>query len=87
MCIRNPNRTSQIPENVQMRSQREEYDWYAEELHGKVEQEAAKQAARIAAESIAPAVTGPMDIDHPRGPEVNVRMPLIAELEHACLSA
>ena len=57
-----------------MRLQREEYDWYAEELHGKVEQEAAKQAARIVAESIAPAVTGPMDIDHPRGPEVNVRL-------------
>ncbi len=37
-----------------------------------MEQEAAKQAARMAVDSITPSVTGPMDVDHPRGPEVNV---------------
>ena len=52
--------------------QREEYDWYAEELHAKVEAEAAKshtggppqkpQQAAMAA----PAAHGPMDLDNPR---------------------
>lgn len=48
--------------------QREEYDWYAEELHSKVEQEAAK-LAKLTTQSTnvnAPSATGPIDLDHPR---------------------